>query len=552
MTEAANKILVVDDDAAGRYLKSHILRKVGYVVHEAATGHEALECCRVRPIGLVLLDVRLPDINGVEVCRRLKAAHPGTAVLQTSAAVTSAHDRATALEGGADSFLVEPIEPEELLATARALLRMRKAEQELRRLNETLEQQVAARTSELTEANRKLEEEAAQRRKAEDVLWHAQKLEAVGQLTGGIAHDFNNLLAVVMGTLEMCRNALEADGEVPRTRLLRLLGAAETASERGRKLTQQLLAFARRSTLRSEVATLTDLFTASEPLLRRALGESVTLHLSFPFDLWSCRLDPTQFEAAILNLLMNARDAMPDGGRLLISAGNVVLHQPDPMLTEELPPGEYVCIQVTDSGVGMPPEVVAHIFEPFFTTKEVGKGTGLGLSQVYGFVKQSGGDIAVESTPGAGTTVRLYFPHVEYVAAAKVHSGFNDKPARTGSETVLVVEDDELVREMTVATLTELGYRVLAAENGAAALKLLRGETEIDLLFSDVMMPGGMNGYELIGRAREIRQDLKALVTSGYIDQQRPGIEAPDVLLLPKPYRRSQLAERIRLALEAG
>ncbi len=402
--------MVVDDDAAGRYLKSHILKKAGYQVTQAATGAEALVRCRSHLPDLVLLDVRLPDVNGVDLCRRIKEAYPGIAALQTSAAVTSAHDRATALDGGADTFLVEPIEPEELLAIVKALLRMRQAEQGMRRLNETLEQQVAARTQELTQANLRLEMEASERRKAEDALWHAQKLEAVGQLTGGVAHDFNNLLAVVVGTLELIRGALEDDQDVPRAKLLRLLRAAETASERGRKLTQQLLAFARRSTLQSETASLGNLFAASEPLLRRAVGETITLELSLPPDLWPCHVDPVQFEAAILNLLVNARDAMPNGGALRIAASNVQREPDKSMPPEALPPGPYVCITVTDSGLGMTREVVQHVFEPFFTTKEVGKGTGLGLSQVYGFVKQSGGDIAVESMPGAGTYGAAFLP----------------------------------------------------------------------------------------------------------------------------------------------
>ena len=229
----------------------------------------------------------LPDINGVEVSRRIKATHPGIAVLQTSAAVTSSHDRALALDGGADGFLVEPIEPEELLATAQALLRMRGAEQALRRMNESLELLVAERTRELTEANRQLEIESAERRKTEEVLWHTQKLEAVGQLTGGIAHDFNNLLAVIVGSVEMIRAAFEAGGDLPRAKILRLLKASETATGRATKLTQQLLAFARRSTFTLDIVSLDEVLVACEPFLRRALGETNVLDLTFEPDLWS-------------------------------------------------------------------------------------------------------------------------------------------------------------------------------------------------------------------------------------------------------------------------
>ena len=303
MTAVPNTVLVVDDDAGILNLKSHILRNAGYITYEAQTGAAALACCRACSPDLVLLDVDLPDVNGVELCREVKLEFPGTAVLQTSAAITSGHDRAIALDGGADSFLVEPIEPEELLATAKALVRMRRAEQALRRLNETLEKLVADRTHELTEANRLLQIEITERRKAEDALWHAQKMEAIGQLTGGVAHDFNNLLAVVVGTLDIVRQAAETNRELPRSKLLRLLSAAEVATERGSRLTQQLLVFARRGTLRSETTTLSGLFSASEPLFRRALGEMIPLTLSLPPDLWPCRVDVGQFEAAILNLL---------------------------------------------------------------------------------------------------------------------------------------------------------------------------------------------------------------------------------------------------------
>jgi signal transduction histidine kinase len=550
MTEAP-KILVVDDDAAGRYLKAHILRKNGYDVTEAADGGSALRQCREIEPALVLLDMRLPDIHGVEVCRQIKAAFPGTAVLQTSAAITSARDRAEALDGGADSFLVEPIEPEELLAIARALLRLRSAEHALRRLNDTLENLVAERTRELSETNRQLEIESAERRKAEEVLWHAQKLEAVGQVTGGIAHDFNNLLAVIVGSLELIRSGLESPRELPRDRMLRMLTAAETATDRGAKLTRQLLTFARRGTLRAEVVSLDEVIAACEPFFRRALGETISLHMTFQSAPWRTRLDPVQFEAAVLNLVVNARDAMPDGGQLSIVVENVSVDAAMARRTPPLTVGDYVLVRVTDTGTGMEPDVVPRVFEPFFTTKEVGKGTGLGLSQVYGFVRQCNGHVLVDTAPGQGTTFRLYLPRCEAVAEPVVEA-----PARSAAEahrgvgTVLVVEDNAEVLELAVATISELGYQVVAAPNGPAALDILLRDNEIDLLFSDVVMPGGMNGFDLVRKARAIRDGLKAVLTSGYANVQCMPTGQSDVALLAKPYRRLELAERIRSAMD--
>lgn len=550
MTTAATKILVVDDDDGGRYLKTHILRKNGYEVSGAATGGSAIEQCQTDAPDLMLLDMRLPDILGVDVCRQVKVAFPSVAVLQTSAAITSPHERSLALDGGADGFLVEPIEPEELLATVRALLRMRGAEQAVRRLNETLEHQVAERTSELTEANRRLKIESAERRKAEEVLWHAQKLEAVGQLTGGIAHDFNNLLAVIVGTIEVVRAAFENGGELPRSRILRLLKASETATDRATKLTQQLLAFARRSTLQLDIVSLDEVIVGCEPFLRRALGETIALKLRFAPGLWSCQIDAAQFEAAMLNLVVNARDAMPAGGELEIVTSNVIVDAAEARRSAELTDGPYVQITVTDSGTGMEPDVAAHAFEPFFTTKEVGKGTGLGLSQVYGFIKQSEGHVTIDTKPGQGTSFQLYLPRCD--RAKPAHSNSN-KPADappTGSETVLVVEDNPEVLELAVSTISDLGYRVLTASDGPSAMNIIRDGEPIDLLFSDVVMPGGMSGFDLISQARSVRGELKALVTSGYANVHRPGTDRPNVPLLLKPYRRDDLAKCIRMALD--
>ena len=550
MSDAKANVLVVDDDAAGRYLKSHILRKNGHRVVEAASGMDAIEhCCAATP-DIVLLDMRLPDINGVDVCSRIKEAHSSIAILQTSAAITSAQDRARALDGGADAFLVEPIEPEELLATVRGLLRLRGAEQALRRMNESLELLVDERTRELTEAGRRLEEEMSERRKAEEVLWHTQKLEVVGQLTGGIAHDFNNLLAVIVGSMEIIRSAFEKSGELPREKILRMLAASETATTRATKLTQQLLAFARRSSLKFEVVALDEVIVACEPFLRRALGDMNELTLSFQPDLWMCRIDAPQFEAAILNMVVNARDAMPDGGRLDISTGNVVIDEAQANRVLELTAGDYVVVTVRDTGTGMDADVLAHAFEPFFTTKEVGKGTGLGLSQVYGFIKQSGGHVTLESTPGTGTSFYLYLPRCHELQQVTDADTAAPRLSPTGHETVLVVEDNAEVLELAVTTISDLGYRVLTANDGPTALDVVRSDETIDLLFSDIVMPGGINGFELIKQARGIRSELKAIVTSGYANVHRPGTDRPDVPLLLKPYRRSDLAHCIRMTLD--
>ncbi len=550
MTDARTRILVVDDDDGGRYLKTHILRKAGYLVIEAASGLAALEQCRDGAPALVLLDVVLPDVSGIEICRQIKATFPGIPVLQTSAAITSAHDRALSLVGGADAFLIEPIEPEELIATAKALLRMRAAEQALRRMNENLENAVAERTRELTDAYLRLEVETAERRKAEEVLWHTQKLDAVGQLTGGIAHDFNNLLAVIVASLEMIHSALGNPQEIPRSKILRLVKTAEAATDRGARLTKQLLAFARRSTLRPEVVTLDEAIVACEPFLRRALGEAVTFHMAFEPGLWPCCIDPVQFEAALLNLVVNARDAMPDGGDLKIATGNVTIDATKAQRSVGLTAGDHVCLRITDTGTGMDPDVARRAFEPFFTTKAVGKGTGLGLSQVYGFVKQSEGSIEIETEQGRGTRFVLYLPRCAEPAAISDMPSVSGKAAPTGTETVLVVEDNPDVRELATATISGLGYRVLAAPNGPAALDILRQEGSIDLLFSDVVLPDGMNGFELVHKARAMRTGLRALMTSGYANIHRPSSDRPDVPLLLKPYRRDELAERIRLALD--
>jgi signal transduction histidine kinase len=547
----AMKALVVDDDDAGRYVKAHILAGRGYTVTEARLGRTAIEQVAADPPDIVLLDVRLPDIGGIEVCRHIKAAFPQVVVLQTSSALSSAQERAAALDGGADSYLIEPIEPDELVAVVKALLRMRQAEQELRQLNETLEARVAERARALTEANRRFEAEQANRIQAEDVLWHTQKLEAVGQLTGGVAHDFNNLLTVITGNLDLLEEVIAGNRRLTAERQLKLLRAAQNAAEHGAQLIRQLLAFSRRSVLHSETVDLNAVIAGFEDFLRRALGEAITLELAFAPDLWLCDIDPAQFEAAMLNLVVNARDAMPAGGHLRIASGNLDA-EPTGGAERALTPDAYVWVSVSDDGVGMEPDVVQRAFEPFFTTKEVGQGSGLGLSQVYGFVTQSNGHVAVESVPGAGTSLTLYLPRADGTAQPRAAPAKTSAPSGIGTETILVVEDDAGVLDLAVTMIRDLGYKVLVAADGIEALALLGGGTPVDLLFTDIVMPRGFSGAALAAESRRIRSELKILMTSGYPAMRSATWASGAFPIIQKPYSRDALARALRETLDSA
>jgi signal transduction histidine kinase len=550
----AARILVVDDDAGGRYVKAHILAGQGYSVAEADRGYSALAQIAAAPPDLVLLDVKLPDVDGVEVCRRIKADFPQVVVLQTSSALVSAQDRAAALDCGADSYLIEPIEPDELIAIVKALLRMRQAEQELRLLNETLEARVAERAAELGEATRRLEVERANRDRAEEVLWHAQKLEAVGQLTGGVAHDFNNLLTVITASLDMLREVVAGSRKLPAERQLKLVDAAQSAADHGAQLTRQLLAFARRSVLDAKPVDLNAVISGFGDFLRRALGETISLDVAYAPDLWPCHVDRVQFEAALINLVVNARDAMPRGGELRIRTGNAETGDPGPgapgdCAEQGRKPAAYVYVSVSDNGVGMAADVAERAFEPFFTTKAVGQGSGLGLSQVYGFVTQSGGQVTIQTAPAAGSTFTLYLPRSEGVPEAHNPAVEPAPDPGSGRETILVVEDNIELLEITVALISDLGYNVLVAADGVEALGLLRGDTPIDLLFSDVVMPHGISGVALAAEAQRINQDLEILLTSGYPELRGADHGSGGFPILAKPYRRDDLARMLGAAL---
>ncbi|MDB5459477.1 MAG: hybrid sensor histidine kinase/response regulator [Caulobacteraceae bacterium] len=382
--------------------------------------------------------------------------------------------------------------------------------------------------------------------RSREELTRVQRLEAVGQLTGGIAHDFNNLLTAVMGNLEMIRRAPDNA-----SRVVRLAENATKATQRGAQLVQQLLTFARKRRLHPEVFDPNGLLYDFEQLFRRAAGDVVAVSLDLVEGVHPVQVDAAEFQSAVLNLVANARDAMPDGGSLRISSGNVELDAAYCQANSEVNAGPYVLIAVADQGAGMDAETQARVFEPFFTTKGPGLGTGLGLSQVYGFAKSAGGHIQIQSEIGAGTTVKLFLPRTAGRPSPAPSVGSMPlRPALDG-ETILVVEDDPDVMTTAAESLVDLGYRVITARDAREALAILRSEPRIDILFSDVVMPGGMNGVQLSLEAQRERPDLKILLTSGYtgasLDQH--GVPA-DLPLLGKPYRREELAEKLRLVMQ--
>ena len=386
--------------------------------------------------------------------------------------------------------------------------------------------------------------DTTERHRLEEVLRQSQKMEAVGQLTGGIAHDFNNLLTVILGNLETVQRRLP-HGEV---RALRRFPAVRGA-ERAATLTQRLLAFSRRQPLAPRPLDPNRLVGGMSDLLLRVIGESVAVETVLARNIWRISADANQLESAILNLAVNARDAMPRGGKLTIATANATVEAEAGEADPELADGQYVMIAVSDTGQGMSPEIRAHAFEPFFTTKETGRGSGLGLSQVYGFVKQSGGHVMIGSEPGRGTTVRLYLPRLPADAATdEPLPAQRAAPAAERNEAILAVEDDEQVLEHTARLLRELGYRVIEARDGDAALAALERERDVALLFTDVGLPGGLNGRQLAEEACRRRPQLKVLFTTGYARNaiSPDGMLEPGLQLIAKPFSYSGLAAKIR------
>ena len=404
----------------------------------------------------------------------------------------------------------------------------RDAEEALRVLNNTLEERIATRTEELEHAHEQLRQ--------------SQKMEAIGQLTGGIAHDFNNMLQAIGGSLQLMRRKIERGRA---NEALDHVDSARKTVDRAAALTNRLLAFARRQALQPRPVDVDALIVGMEELIRGTVGPTIAVDLRMGDGIWPVVCDPNQLENALLNIAINARDAMPDGGRLAIRTSDRPMNGPDGVRDDEGRSGDYVEIAVVDTGTGMDPATIARVFEPFFTTKPIGRGTGLGLSQVYGFVRQSGGFVQLDSVPGAGTTVRLYLPRHHVTDQAEVRPPQDVVVPGREKGVLVLVEDESEVRAMTTEWLRDLGYEVLEAEDGPAALRLFDRSAPVDLLVTDVGLPNGLNGRQVADAARERWPGLPVLFITGYAGSALQAELAPDMQLLGKPFSLDILANRI-------
>ncbi len=440
--------------------------------------------------------------------------------------------------------------PTHLLGIVADITRRKATEATLRRSNEVLEASVAERTRELTEANARLRAEAEERGRVEEALRQSHKMEAVGQLTGGLAHDFNNLLTGISGSLELMRTRAEQGRTAE---LGRYIEAALTLVSRAAALTHRLLAFSRRQTLDPKPTSVNRLIQDMEDLFRRTVGPSIQVETRLADEVWPILCDPNQLESALLNLVINARDAMPGGGRLTIESGNLQRGHPrlprERVVAGDAPVGDCVAVSVADTGTGMPPDVLARAFDPFFTTKPLGQGTGLGLSMIYGFVQQSGGQVQLRSEPGCGTRVTIVLPrHAGMVQDAAEHEAVAEPPAAKAGTVVLVVEDEPAVRMVIRDVLADLGYVVLVAVDGRSGLHILESRTRIDLLLTDIGLPGGMSGRQLAEAARQRRGSLKVLFITGYAEGAviGSGLLEHGMQVMTKPFRVDMLAARVQ------
>lgn len=538
-------ILLVDDQPAKLLGYEVILSELGENLIKAGSANEALEHLLKHDVAVVLIDVCMPDLDGFELAEMIRS-HPRfekTAIIFVSAVQVTDLDLLRGYAAGAVDYVPVPVIPDLLRAKVRVFAELYRKTRQLEALNAELEHRVAERTAEIAQANtdleRRVEERTAEREAALAQVHEMRKVESLGQLTGGVAHDFNNLLMAVLGNLELLSKYIPDD-----PRLRRLLAGAVQGAERGATLTKRMLAFARRQELRPEIIDISALVGSMVDMLGRSLGPNVDITTAFADGLPATRVDPNQLELAILNLALNARDAMPRGGKLHISARRQRIAAND---VPGLEPGDYVCIGESDSGIGMDAETLKRATEPFFTTKGAGHGTGLGLSMVDGLVAQSGGAMRIMSKLGAGTTVEMWLP-ASAQPADPLRSVLPDRIGGSRPCRVLVVDDDPGVAEGTAAILEDLGHATVTVDSGEHALNVLEMDHGIDVVITDQAMPR-MTGTELAARIRRKWPGLPVVLASGYADL--PEDEQPDLPRLSKPYRQAELAG-VLAALDRG
>ncbi|MBB3860669.1 signal transduction histidine kinase [Novosphingobium hassiacum] len=543
--------LIVDDLEENLVALEALLRRDGLSFLRARSGEEALELLLRHEIALALLDVQMPGMDGFELAEFMRGSERTrhVPIIFLTAGSADGQRRFRGYEAGAVDFIQKPIEGDILSSKATVFFDLHRQRREIEQQSKALadaagrlEMQVHERTAELEHALERLRAETAERERAEASLRQSQKMEAVGQLTGGIAHDFNNMLTGIIGSLDLMRRRIEAKRY---EELDRFMDAATTSAQRAASLTHRLLAFSRRQSLDPQPLDINALIGSITPLVHNALSEQIALETTLAEDLPAVLADANQLENAILNLVLNARDAMPEGGRLVIETAHEDFGMPCATIPPGLSAGHYVTVAVSDTGTGIPQDVMDKVFDPFFTTKPVGLGTGLGLSMVYGFAKQSGGAVQLDSRPGLGTTVRLHLP---ITAATLAHKGVAVPEAtpRGDGERVLVVEDDPAVRMLVREVLEELHYEVVEFADPSDAVPLLASGTRIDLMISDVGMPG-MTGRELADVARAHRPSLPILFITGYAENAtlRGDFLSENMSMITKPFSLGDLAIRV-------
>jgi signal transduction histidine kinase/ActR/RegA family two-component response regulator len=536
-------ILLVDDQPAKLLSYEVILEELGENLIKVGSAREALEQLLRNDIAVVLTDVSMPELDGFELAAMIRE-HPRfqrTAIIFVSAIHLTDPDRLRGYAAGAVDYLPVPLVPELMRAKVKVFAELYRKTRELEQLNVELERRVEARTAELALANAQLEQRVEERTREREAalaqVHEMQKMESLGQLTGGVAHDFNNLLMAVLGNLELLKKRM------PETPLLmRLVDSAIAGAERGATLTKRMLAFARRQELKPTTVQLDALIEGMEDMLRRSLGPTITIATDVSDKLPPVLIDPHQLELAFLNLALNARDAMPNGGQLTISA------RPDEAasLITGRPNGEYACVVITDSGSGMDEQTLKRATEPFFTTKGVGKGTGLGLPMVHGLVAQSGGAMQIASQVDQGTSVRLWLP-IDRVGVIQQGSVQEERAEDLLACRVMVVDDDQLVLSSAAAMLEDLGHVVIEASSASNALELLRADARVDVILTDHAMPN-MTGTELISVVHQQWPWIPVILASGYVDLLET--DSTPALRLAKPFTQSELANCISTAVE--